>query len=144
VKKIGNVTAGYVAGLIDGKGYLKYRFGYLTKEHEHEGAETYITVSNTYKPILVYLVSTLDDGSIHRNPPKNPKHKMVWFWKLGPQGTFALLHRIAPYLQIKREAANLLLKNEALITKKGPRTESEKIRLRRLGKKMAALTKRGT
>jgi hypothetical protein len=50
---------------------------------------------------------------------------------------------MAPYLQIKREQANLILKNKALITKIGPRTEGEKMRLRRLKKKIGVLNKRG-
>jgi hypothetical protein len=145
MKKIGNVTAAYIAGLIDGEGYVCFNYGYIAKRRPNiELVETYIRVTNSYKPVLVYLESTLDAGSIHRNPPKNPKHKMVWFWKIGPQDTFALLRRIAPYLQIKRELANLILKNKALITKQGRRTEGERIRLRRLKKKVRLLNKRGT
>jgi hypothetical protein len=140
--KLSEAGFAYVAGLFDGEGYIRCSFG----PHWHgrrENMEFWITVTNSYKPVLVYLQSTLG-GSIHANPPEKPsKHRMSWFWKLGPRGTLMLLSRMAPYLQIKREAANLVLSNKALITKKGPRKEGEKIRLRRLSKKIGALTKRG-
>jgi hypothetical protein len=140
--RLSEVTVAYVAGLLDGKGYIHFSYGQISKRRR-ESSETYMTITNSYKPVLVYLQSTLG-GSIHENKPKEPrKHKMRWFWKLSSRGTFMLLSRIAPYLQIKREAANLLLKNKALITKIGPRKEGEKIRLRRLSKKIGVLTKRG-
>jgi hypothetical protein len=143
VKKISNVTAAYIAGLVDGEGYVCFNYGYLAKRRPGiELVETYIRVTNSYKPVLVYLQSTLG-GSIHPNKPKNPKHKMIWAWKLSSRPTFTLLSRMAPYLQIKRELANLILKNKALITKEGQRTEGERIRLRRLKKKVRLLNKRG-
>jgi hypothetical protein len=142
VSRLSKVTVAYVAGLFDGEGYVRYRFGHISKRRRESG-ETYMTITNSYKPVLVYLQSTLG-GSIQANPPKKPsKHKMRWFWKLSSRGTFMLLSRMAPYLQIKLEAANLLLKNKALITKKGPRKEGEKKRLRRLSKKIGVLSKRG-
>jgi hypothetical protein len=143
VYALSKVEWAYLAGLFDGEGYVRYKFGHISNRRREAG-ETYMTISNTYKPVLVHLQSTLG-GFIVRSKPKDyPKHKMRWFLKFSSQPTFKLLSRMGPYLQIKREAANLLLKNKALITKIGPRKEGEKIRLRRLSKQIGDLTKRGT
>jgi len=141
VRKLGNVTAAYVAGLVDGKGRIHFGFGHIDKRRRESG-ETYITIRSPSKPVLVHLQSVIG-GNIYENPSKGPPFEMRWFWKLGSQDTFMLLSRMARYLRspINVEKANLLLKNKALITKMGPRTESEKKRLRHLSKTMRTLTK---
>jgi len=143
VHNLTKVEWAYLAGLFDGEGYIRYKFGHITKRRR-ESAETYTTISNNYKPVLVRQKSKLGDGFIVQSKPKDyPKHKMRWFLKFSSTPTFKLLSRMAPYLDIKLEAANLLLENKALITKIGPRTEGEKVRLRRLSKQIGDLTKRG-
>jgi hypothetical protein len=139
--RLSEVRVAYVAGLFDGEGYIRCDYGHHW-EGRKENMEFWITVSNNYRPVIGYLYSTLG-GSMHKQPRKNPKHKMGWMWKLGPQGAMKLLSRMAPYLQIKSEQANHVLKHKALITKKGPRKESERVILRRLTKRMRELTRRG-
>jgi intein/homing endonuclease len=142
VHKLTKVEWAYLAGLFDGEGYIRYKFGPISKRRR-ESAENYMTISNNYKPVLVRLKSKLGEGFIVKSKPKNPKHKMRWFLKFSSRPTFRLLSHLAPYLQIKLEAADLLLQNKALITKKGPRKESEKVILRRLSEQIGELTNRG-
>jgi hypothetical protein len=141
ISQIREVTIAYVAGFVDGEGYVCFNYGHIDKRRKESG-QTFIRVTNSYKPVLVYLQSILG-GSIHPNPPKNPKHKMSWIWQLRSRATFMLLSRMVPYLHVKQELANLILKNKALITKQGPRTEGERMKCRHLSKQIRALNKRG-
>jgi hypothetical protein len=131
----------YVAGLFDGEGYIRCSF---KKHHKgrKRGMEFGITVTNTYRPILEYLRMSFG-GSIYESPSKSSKHKMSCFWKLTSRNAFVVLSQIAPYLKIKREPANHVLRNKALMTKKGPRSESERKALTDLTNKMSAFTRRG-
>jgi len=139
---LSKVEWAYLAGLFDGEGYLRYSFKH-TDKRKRENSETYMTISNNYKPVLVYLQSMLGGFIVRCKPKDYPKHKVRWFLKWSSKPTFVLVSRMVPYLQIKLEAANLLLEHKALITKKGPRKESEKVILRRLSEKIGDLTKRG-
>jgi hypothetical protein len=131
----------YVAGLFDGEGYIRCSF---KKHHKgrKRGMEFWIIVTNTYRPILEYLRMSFG-GSIYENPSRSSKHKMSYFWKLTSRNAFVVLSQIAPYLKVKREQANLPLRNRALITKKGPRSDSEIRALTDLTNKMSVLTRRG-
>ncbi len=142
MRKISNVTAAYVAGLVDRSGNIYFGFGHQIDPRKRESGVTYISISSSCKPVLTYLESVIG-GNTYPNPSKAPPFRMHWFWRLGSQDTFILLSRMARYLRcpIYIEKAYLLLKNKALITKMGPRTESEKKRLRRLSEKMRALRK---
>jgi hypothetical protein len=142
VREFTEVDAAYIAGLVDGIGDIDFSFGHIDPRRRESG-RTYIQISNvgSYRPVLEF-VQFLVGGTIYDNPSKGPPPKMNYFWKVTSTGTFMLLSRIAPYLKIKRERADLLLKYKPLITKKGRRTEGEKKKLRRLSKRMHALKKR--
>jgi len=142
VHELSKVEWAYLAGLFDGEGYLRYSFKHNDKRRR-ENSEIYMTISNNYKPVLVHFQSKLGGFIVRCKPKDYPKHKMRWFLKWSSKPTFVLVSRMAPYLQIKLEAANLLLEHKALITKLGPRKESEKVVLRRLSEKIGKLTERG-
>ena len=141
VNELNEVGWAYLAGLFDGEGYIPCSF----KKH-HKGRkrnmEFWITVTNTYRPILEYLRVNFG-GSIYESPSKSSKHKMSCFWKLTSRNAFVVLSQIAPYLKIKREPANLVLSKKALITRKGPRSDSERKALTDLTNKMSVFTRRG-
>jgi hypothetical protein len=141
VNELNKVGWAYIAGLFDGEGYVRCSF---KKHHKRRkrNMEFWITVTNTYRPILEYLRANFG-GSIYGSPSRSSKHKMSYFWKLTTRNAFVVLSQIAPYLKIKREQANLPLRNKALITKKGPRSDSEIKALTDLTNKMNVLTRRG-
>jgi hypothetical protein len=77
VNELNEVGWAYLAGLFDGEGYIRCSF----KKH-HKGRkrnmEFWITVTNTYRPILEYLRMNFG-GSIYESPSKSSKHKMSCF-----------------------------------------------------------------
>jgi hypothetical protein len=143
MNELNEIGLAYVAGLFDGEGYIRFSF----KHHWHGRAmntEFYLTISNTYRPVLEFLKGAFG-GSIYtdRRPPKKG-HKRVHFWRIAGRGAFKVLGQIAPYLKIKRDPANLVLKNQALISKKGRRTATDRKALIGLTEKMSAYIRRGT
>jgi hypothetical protein len=136
----------YVAGLFDGEGYI--RFSYKRKDRPKEKVgqfhtEFYVTVTNKNKPVLLYLKEVFGGSIFASWVEKNH----VYFWKLTRGPAFPFLRHIRPYLKIKREQADLVLKNQRLISNfaagRRGRTPEEKERLTALDRKIRAYTKRG-
>jgi hypothetical protein len=133
----------YVAGLFDGEGYIHY--SYVPRRHwrAHDKlrffrtSAVHMTVTNKYRPVLDYLKLAFGGGVYVSN-----KKRTIYKWKIGNKGTFRILSQLKPYLKVKSDPANLLLKNQALITKIGRRTPAERAQLLDLYKKMQAYTKR--
>jgi hypothetical protein len=141
VYELNKIGWAYLAGLFDGEGYIRCSF---KKHHKarKRNMEFWIIVTNTYLPILDYLKANFG-GGIYESPSRSSKHKPSYFWKLTSRGAFVVLSHMAPYLKIKREQANLVLRNKALITKQGQRSDRESKTLTDLTNKMSGLTRRG-
>ena len=101
------VSAGYLAGLVDGEGTLT-----VAKRRPHSGRSTEysarVSISNSNKEIL----ETIQDvwgGTLATqfpdNPTWKPSHDLIWT----NAAAVALLTRIAPHLRIKSSHAAALL-----------------------------------
>lgn len=141
-EELNEIGLAYIAGLFDGKGYIRCSFKKHVAREPMGNTEFWLTVSNTHRPALEYL-KTILGGKIYASPRKKSSQKMGYFWEIGYRQAFRVLHQISPYLKIKREHAELALQNEALISKRGRRTPSEREKLIALINKMNTYTKRG-
>lgn len=98
----------YLAGLIDGEGYISLRPSNKGKYRKYYPR---IQVTNTYKPILDLLVEELG-GTITPKRNKNPNWKEGYDWRLHGDAARKLLQDLLPYLIIKKEAAIITLKGD--------------------------------
>jgi hypothetical protein len=141
-EELNEIGLAYIAGLFDGEGYIYCSLKKHVARKPTGSTEFWLTVSNPHRPVLEHLKAILG-GRIYASPRKESNQKTGYFWKIGYRQAFRALHQISPYLEIKREHAELALQNEALISKRGRRTPSERKKLTALVNKMNGYTKRG-
>lgn len=100
----------YVAGFIDGEGYIA-----LSHRFEHNSSGTYgtwsswVTITNT-KPLILHLIQNKYGGFMYKripDPTKNhkPAYQLIFVKKTARN----LLKSILPYLILKKRQAELLL-----------------------------------
>jgi hypothetical protein len=102
---LSDAEAGYIAGLIDGEGSLDIR---RRKRQTVEWLGPRVRVANTNLECLVWLVERLG-GNIYPTNTKRPNCQVCYHYELeNAQVIKALLFRIAPFLIIKKEKAEML------------------------------------
>lgn len=128
--------AAYIAGIMDGEGSVM-----IASRGDHRSYSTLISVTNTSRPLLDWLLEKTAIGGVHDQHVATDKRKATWFWRCWGDGAVTLLKQISPYLVVKRRQADLAiafqerLRNQAL---KADRTWQ-----REWMQKMQAFNKRG-
>ena len=106
---IDDVTAAYIAGFIDGEGQISihrsiHKTGYIS-------FTPLFRVTNTNKEIIIWLTKILE---IQRNFYEINKHNKNWklIYDIGKQGfaVYPVLERIYPFLKVKKEQAELVMR----------------------------------
>jgi hypothetical protein len=59
VKELSPVDAAYIAGLIDGEGTVS-----LLRKHRQDSRQVVVSVSNTERPLLDYLIEAIGAGKV--------------------------------------------------------------------------------
>lgn len=99
------LTAAYVAGLIDGDGYL----GIMRKSSKRSLARVHYTpvvkVGMTDKDIIEWLQKSFGGNFYHRD---NGQYKDLYQWKLANRTMKPFLDAIYPYLRVKKAQADVL------------------------------------
>jgi hypothetical protein len=97
---LNDVEAGYLAGIIDGEGSITFR---------KWGSRLYpsIRITNTSKELITKCRRLLGFGLVYTRKDKNhPKYKTQYYIEIcDGADVYALLHRILPYLTVKRKQA---------------------------------------
>lgn len=108
------VQRGYIAGFIDGEGYIGLTFQ-RKKETSQQSAtpryHPYIIIANNNSSVLFYIKDIIGEGRIYRLE-RNRENQLPGFqYKLTKMVTLEdLLLVLEPHLLIKRQQAKLLLK----------------------------------
>ncbi len=110
----------YLAGLIDGEGYLsiiksldnRYKKGYWTM--------AVLDITNTNEDLMILLKNSLGYGRLYhqKNNSNFSKHyelKEIYHLKFYPRNLRMLLPKVIPYLIIKKEKAENILKELTII-----------------------------
>lgn len=103
------LTAAYVAGFVDGEGYIgiikdSRKITFRRTDHY----EAVIKIANTNKEIIFWFKESFG-GNIHlRKFLGNPKD--AYCWTLAGEKIVPILDSIIPYLKIKKEQAMLVKK----------------------------------
>ena len=94
-------TIAYLAGIIDGEGYIDLRFvnGTLMARLE---------VSNTNEDLIDWLVEHFG-GSSYSYAGRSPRHKVAYRWVLQGKAVRDLLIAVLPYLVVKVEQAEIVI-----------------------------------
>ncbi len=124
VKPLHSEDTAYIAGLIDGEGTIT-----LTRKHRNENRQLAITISNTERELLDYILRTIGAGKITNKRITRPQHTPSFTYAIYNRQALNLLSEIHPYLRTyKRRRAALILRDYIRLTpRNGKYPESVKL-----------------
>jgi O-phosphoseryl-tRNA(Cys) synthetase len=104
--------AAYIAGLIDGEGTIT-----LSRKHRNENRQLAISISNTEKYLLVYVLSTVGAGKITGKRTARANHTPSFTYAIYNRQALSLLEQVFPYLRTyKSKRARLILRDYLTLT----------------------------
>ena len=101
----------YLAGLIDGEGCIMMRRDGRRRIHQYTLA---LVVTNEHKGTLEWC-SSLFGGYIYDQSQTQQHHKKIYNWTINSTAAHAVLVAVIPYLQIKKDQAQLVIDHWASI-----------------------------
>jgi O-phosphoseryl-tRNA(Cys) synthetase len=121
VKVLDQTDAAYIAGLIDGEGTVT-----LSHRHRSENRHLVISISNTDRPLLEYVMSSVGAGKITGKKTYQPHHTPSYTYTISNRQGLALLKQILPYLKTyKAKRSNLILRDYIRLTPRNGRYTPE-------------------
>jgi hypothetical protein len=99
VSSFDQVTAGYIAGLIDGEGTIT-----LTRMHRNENRHLVVSISNNELPLLQFVREAVGAGRITSKRTYNPRHAPSYTYQISSRQALALLRQTAPLLRSYKAA----------------------------------------
>jgi hypothetical protein len=108
-----NLTAAYIAGFVDGEGYLSivpYHHSVSNKIYY----KTNIKVANTNKEIIEWLKAEFGGWIYVRKFASDKNYKDAYCWQMSGKNSIDFLMGIQPYLRIKRRQCELLLEKSRI------------------------------
>lgn len=102
---IAATTLAYLAGMIDGDGYITITRS-VRKGKEYFGPQVGIAGTRREPHDLAAL---LWGGKVCAHTPKNPAHRTQFQWQRMGAGALPILHALVPYLLIKKDHALLAI-----------------------------------
>lgn len=117
VSKLRTTEAAYIAGLIDGEGTIA-----LSRRHRNEERQLVVSISNTERSLLEYVLKTVGAGRITAKRTYKSQHSPSFTYAIGNRQALALLDQIALYLRTyKAERARLIIQNYLKLTPRNGR-----------------------
>lgn len=104
----------YIAGLFDGEGCISLHTDSsgVPERYKKPRKVFQVSITNTYKPVLLDLKRQFGCGSVHRNSkPKKAHYKQCYSWTVTGGNAMRFLELIEPYLRIKGAKARRVLGN---------------------------------
>jgi len=107
--------AAYVAGIIDGEGWVEFRYVNRTR-NTRPGKPTYRTliirmeVPQVDGRLIDYLMTTTDEGNRDlKKFPKHPTYQTQHRWRVSHHGVYRVLKQVYKHLIVKKEKAKLVI-----------------------------------
>ena len=117
MRKMSPTERAYVAGIIDGEGWVEFSYRNRLRK-DRKGTPTYRTlivrmeVPQVDGRLIDYLMETTAEGNRDiKRYPKHPTYKDQHRWRLSHHAVYRVLKQIYPYLIVKREKAQLVIKH---------------------------------
>lgn len=108
--------AAYVVAFTDGEGCITLLKKGRQKKHHNDTYSVHFSITNTNHSILSWLQVTTGIGLVHPKTDGKDNRKPQWVWFLRTEEIKEVLPIIIPYLQVKREQAELALEYFSLET----------------------------
>jgi LAGLIDADG-like domain len=109
--------AAYVAGLVDGEGTVT-----LSRRHANEHRQLVVTIANTERPLLEFVLAVAGTGKITRKRTCAAQHTPSYCYAVSNRQALSLLRQLHPYLiSYKRARAELAIRCYVLLTPRNGR-----------------------
>lgn len=127
VNALSDIDASYIAGLIDGEGTIS-----LSRKHAGENRQLVISISNTERCLLDYVLRAVGAGKITGKRVSQAHHAPGLTFSISNRQALALLSQIQPYLRShKHERGALVLKHYLSLTPRNGKYNPELLAARR-------------
>lgn len=126
--------AAYIAGFIDGEGSI-----FLEKRKNK--ASLRLSVSNTNKAVMDWIIEKIGVGVVHSGRKQSEKNKQVHIFILSGESVETLLKQIEPYLIVKKEQAKLALETQERL--RNPALNADRVWQQEYIAQMRSMNKRG-
>jgi hypothetical protein len=103
----------YLAGFFDGEGGVAIK-KYQSAKYPYGYYEIYVYVANTNRESVQMWRDYFGFGSVVQQRDSNPRARPCYRWDTGARQAREVLHKLLPYLHIKRERALIALQVQDL------------------------------
>lgn len=104
-KVLTEAESAYLAGIVDGEGSIML----LGRDSGSVGVS--MTVTNTYAPLLDWILDLTGVGGLFRSVKYAEHHKAGGYWRSNGDGAVSVLRQIRPYLLVKSAQTDLALQH---------------------------------
>ena len=104
VRLLEQTDAAYIAGIIDGEGTVT-----LSRRHLSENRHLVISISNTDRPLLEYVMNSVGVGKITGKKTYQSHHTASYTYSISNRQALALLKQILPYLKTYKAKRSVLI-----------------------------------
>ncbi len=112
VKLLDQTDAAYIAGIIDGEGTVT-----LSRRHRSENRHLVISISNTERPLLEYVLKSVGAGKITGKRTYQSHHTASYTYAISNRQALALLAQTFPYLKTyKAKRSDIILRDYIRLT----------------------------
>lgn len=112
VNGMDQTDAAYIAGLIDGEGTVT-----LSRRHRNENRQLVVSISNTDRPLLEYVLNTAGAGKITGKKTSQSHHTPSYTYAISNRQALALLKQTIPYLKTyKAKRSEIILRDYIRLT----------------------------
>ena len=119
------ITAAYVAGIIDGEGCITIAKS-TKKGCKQASYQPHIVVCMTSEPVVQYLTSVISGGWRTIQQPKN-NNRLIHRFVVTGESAYTLIERIKPYLIEKQAQAEKFLELRAYSKGQGYRASAQEV-----------------
>ncbi len=108
IRNLSEPEKAYIAGIIDGEGYISMHYKNFSKSRVKD-LKLVLIIVNTNKDLINYIKSKLINGSAILRRNKIPHRKDSWRFVTSQIVAKEIIKAVYPYLIIKRKQADLAL-----------------------------------
>ena len=121
VRILTKTESAYLAGIIDGEGTVA-----LTRRNRNDQRQLSVTVSNTDRALLEYIMKIIGAGKITNKTMSMSHHSPAFTYHVSNRQALSLLHQIVRFLRTyKRERAHVALKGYLRVTTRNGKYSKE-------------------
>jgi hypothetical protein len=121
VKLLDPIDSAYIAGLIDGEGTVT-----LSRRHRSENRQLVVSISNTERPLLEYVLNSVGAGKITGKRTYHSHHTPSYTYSISNRQALALLTQITSCLKTyKAKRADIILRDYIRLTPRNGRYSPE-------------------